>query len=78
MRTGTSPRSVRRQLLRWSTLVVAVVVVALVGAWFLQTTIPRRIVLASGVKDGLYHEYAQRYREILAREGVMVEELPGR
>src|SRR6185369_9846689 len=50
------------------------VAVALAGAWFLQGTIPRHIVLASGLQDGLYHQYAQRYKEILAREGVTVEE----
>jgi TRAP-type uncharacterized transport system substrate-binding protein len=48
--------------------------VALAGAWFLQGTIPRHIVLASGLQDGLYHQYAQRYKKILAREGVTVEE----
>ena len=31
-------------------------------------------MLASGLEDGLYHQYAQRYKEILAREGVTVEE----
>ena len=29
--------------------------VALVGAWLLLSTIPRHIVLASGLQDGLYH-----------------------
>ena len=48
-------------------------VVALAGAWFLVSAIPHRIVLASGLQDGLYHQYAQRYREILARQGVTVE-----
>ena len=48
--------------------------VALAGAWLLVTTIPRHIVLASGLQDGLYHQYAQRYKEILARQGVTVEE----
>jgi TRAP-type uncharacterized transport system substrate-binding protein len=51
-----------------------VTAVVLAGAWFLQSTIPRHVVLASGLKDGLYHRYAQRYKEILAREGVTVEE----
>ena len=35
---------------------------------------PRHIVLASGLRDGIYHQYAQRYKEILAREGVTVAE----
>ena len=47
---------------------------ALASAWYLRGTIPRHIVLASGLQDGLYHQYAQRYKEILAREGVTVEE----
>src|SRR4051794_41661347 len=50
------------------------VTVALAGAWLLVRTIPRHIVLASRLQDGLYHQYAQRYKEILAREGVTVEE----
>ena len=63
-----------RKFVRWSLLVGVLVAAAILGAWFLQTTIPRRIVLASGLKDGMYHEHAQRYREILARDGVTVEE----
>jgi len=41
---------------------------------FLQTAPPRRIVLASGLEDGLLHQHAKRYIEILARSGVTVEE----
>ncbi|HTP97672.1 MAG TPA: TAXI family TRAP transporter solute-binding subunit [Casimicrobiaceae bacterium] len=67
---GLAPRS----LLRGAALVAALIVLAAVGAWFLESTIPRRIVLASGVADGLYHQYAQRYAKILARDGVTVVE----
>ncbi len=57
----------------------AIVFAAVAGAiWvvmlFLQTAPPRRIVLASGLEDGLLHQYARRYIEILARSGVTVEE----
>jgi hypothetical protein len=67
-------------LSRRSRLSVAVVIVALIGitAWtaghFLQPAAPRHIVLASGLEDGLFHQYAKRYVEILARSGVTVEE----
>lgn len=64
----------RRALVRWTVLVALLVAIAGVGAWFLQMTIPRRIVLASGAKDGMYHELAQRYKAILARDGVTVVE----
>jgi TRAP-type uncharacterized transport system substrate-binding protein len=61
-------------------LTVAVMVFASIVAatWgivhFLQTAPPRRIVLASGLEDGLLHQYAKRYVEILARSGVTVVE----
>jgi TRAP-type uncharacterized transport system substrate-binding protein len=64
----------RRQVLRWGIVFAALVAVAGLGAWFLQSTIPRHIVLASGLKDGPAHAFAQQYTEILARDGVTVEE----
>jgi TRAP-type uncharacterized transport system substrate-binding protein len=54
----------------FASIVAAVWAVAL----FLQTAPPRHIVLASGLEDGLLHQYAKRYIEILARSGVTVEE----
>ncbi len=74
MRSHDLPGELRRRIRRWALVVLALVAIAVVGAWFLQSTIPRHIVLASGLKDGMYHQYAQRYKEILARDGVTVEE----
>ncbi len=59
---------------------LAAIILALIAAavwavaYFLQTAPPRHIVLASGLEDGLLHQYAKRYIEILARSGVTVEE----
>lgn len=69
-----SPGTRRRERTRWALLIAAALALAILGAWFLQSTIPRHIVMASGIKDAMYHEYAQRYREILARDGVTLEE----
>jgi hypothetical protein len=58
---------------------VALVLVALIAAivWatvqFMKPAPPRHIALASGAEFGLYNRYAQRYKEILARDGVTVE-----
>jgi TRAP-type uncharacterized transport system substrate-binding protein len=66
-------------LSRRSRISVAVVILALIGAaawtagYFLQPA-PRHIVLASGLEDGLFHQHAKRYVEILARSGVTVAE----
>ena len=65
----------RRERVRMVVLVVTLIVAALwASAHFLQPAPPRRLVLASGLPDGLFHKYAQRYIEILARSGVTVEE----
>jgi TRAP-type uncharacterized transport system substrate-binding protein len=67
-------------LSRRSRLSAAVVILLLIGAaaWtlghFLQPAAPRHIVLASGLEDGLFHQFAKHYVEILARSGVTVEE----
>jgi len=75
MRRATPIRKLSRQALQRGLVIAALLLsVALAGAWLLVSTIPRHIVLASGLQDGLYHQYAQRYKEILAREGVTVEE----
>jgi TRAP transporter TAXI family solute receptor len=62
---------------RWRVAIIFVVLIAAalwVSLHFLQAAPPRRIVLASGAEFGVYHQYAQRYKEILHREGVTVEE----
>src|SRR5260221_3679132 len=65
----------RRGRVRIVVLVVALIVaVVWASANFLQPAPPRHIVLASGIADGLPHQYARRYIEILARSGVTVEE----
>jgi len=41
---------------------------------FIESVPPRRVTLASGPANGLYHLHAQRYKEILGRSGISVEE----
>jgi TRAP-type uncharacterized transport system substrate-binding protein len=55
-------------------VVVLMVAVVWASAHFLEPAPPRHVVLASGLEDGLPHQYAKRYIEILARSGVTVEE----
>jgi TRAP transporter TAXI family solute receptor len=64
----------RGSLVRGTALVAVLVLLAAFGAWMLQASIPRRIVVATGVPDSLYRIHFQRYKEILARDGVTLEE----
>jgi TRAP-type uncharacterized transport system substrate-binding protein len=68
------PPNTRRERIRLGIFAVMLVAVAALGVWYLESTIPRRIVMASGFKDGSYHIDAQRYTELLARQGVTVVE----
>jgi TRAP transporter TAXI family solute receptor len=65
----------RRELVAVAVVLsVLLLVVVWISVQFLKPIPPRRIVLASGAEYGLYHRYAQRYKQILARSGVVVEE----
>ena len=65
----------RRDRRRFVVLVVTLLALTLwISARFLQPAPPRHIVLASGAAFGLYHQYADQYKQALARDGVTVEE----
>ena len=64
----------RREVVRWAVVVIVLVAAALwVSLRLLQPMPPRKIVLAAGTDFGLYHQYALRYRDILARDDIEVE-----
>ena len=54
-------------------MVIAIVVLAVLG-WVLYLLAPppppKQIVMSTGAPDGAYHAYAQRYKAILAEDGV--------
>ena len=53
-------------------LLLAAVLVGL-AYWLLDPNPPRRVVLATGVAQGAYAEFGQRYAERLQRHGIAVE-----
>lgn len=64
----------------WAALLaIAIPLVALLaaGVWlalhFLQPVPPRRIAFAAGPERGALHQFALRYRDILARDGVTLD-----
>ena len=64
-------------------LIVVTVPLALIAAaafWFayqfVQPAPPKVLTLTTGTEDGAYHAFAQRYRDILARNGIMLELRP--
>ena len=65
----------RRDLLRTCLLGALLAAACIwVSFRFLDPIPPRKIVLASGPESGLYHQQAQHYKELLASQGVTLEE----
>jgi hypothetical protein len=52
------------------------VTVAVAAFFFLNTAAPRTLTISSGPQGSTFQRYAERYQEILAREGVLLNILP--
>jgi len=64
---GQQPRTRRN----WWYLIAGVLAVGLLlSPWLIIPSHPREIVIATGSPDGAYYAFAERYREILARDGI--------
>lgn len=48
-------------------------VLLLLAYWWLNPTPPKHVVLATGVEQGAYSKFAERYAEALAKHGIRVE-----
>ncbi len=56
--------------------VALAVVLLLLAYWWLNPTPPKLVVLATGVDQGAYSKFGQRYAEALAKHGIRVELRP--
>lgn len=54
-------------------VVVALVLALVIAFHFVEPGPPDRVVMTTGAVDDGYHMFAQRYKEILARDGVTVD-----
>jgi TRAP-type uncharacterized transport system substrate-binding protein len=62
----------------WPSIAIAVTAAVIAGASLvmLLTLPPRLIVMATGPEGGNYYELGERYRKVLADEGVQVRLVP--
>src|SRR5687768_585020 len=68
--------ALREMFLAWWWLMLLIVVGLIVAYQFVQPAPPSSIVISSGATDGAYYRFAQRYREILARNDIRLEVRP--
>jgi uncharacterized protein len=69
------PRSQRRHALAVWVWILGISLAALIATYmmFVEPPPPRKIVIASGGKNGAYFRYARKYAEELQKEGLSVE-----
>ncbi len=63
-------RAVRRQWKIWGPSALIVLLGFLIAYQFVEPAPPRSLILGTGDEGGAYHAFGERYRAILAREGV--------
>ncbi len=68
-----SRRSFRGVLVIFGPALLITVLGFIVALQFVQPAPPRRIVMATGTEEGAYFRFGERYREILARNGIELE-----
>ena len=60
----------------WAPLALVVVAGFLVAYRYVGSPPPRAIRIATGAADGAYHAFAERYRRLLAEDGITLEVIP--
>lgn len=62
-----------RRMIFWTVFVAILVAVIWTVLRFVSPLPPRTLVMSTGVADGAYHQFGQRYREILEANGIKLE-----
>lgn len=68
--------ALRYQIAIYGPAAVLVIAAFVLAYQFIKPAPPKRVTMATGVVDGAYHAYAQRYAAYLAREGITLELAP--
>jgi TRAP transporter TAXI family solute receptor len=63
----------RRQVIVWTVFVAVLAAAIWVAIRFVSPMPPRTVVMSTGIADGAYHHFGQRYREILKANGITLE-----
>ncbi len=70
-------RQMLKDILSVASLPVLILVVVGAVAWhYVEPAPPKHLVISTGSDESAYQDYAERYREILARDGVTLELRP--
>jgi TRAP transporter TAXI family solute receptor len=63
----------RRHVIVWTVFVAVLAAAIWVAIRFVSPMPPRTVVMSTGIADGAYHHFGQRYREILKANGITLE-----
>ena len=68
-----SSNQLPRKLWRWGPALCISLAALFAAPWLVGPRCPDRISIATGGKDGAYFAFAQRYRDILAPQGITLD-----
>jgi len=57
----------------WGPAVLAIAVAAAASPWLVGPACPKHVVIATGSSEGAYYAFAEKYRDVLARDGITLE-----
>ena len=69
-------RNLTAQVGTWWPVALTLIVSLAAAPWLVGPPCPKRVVMASGPEDGAYYRYANRYRDLLAKDGVDLVVVP--
>jgi len=72
-RVAGIPAQGRRRVIFWMVFVAALVAAMWAVIRFVSPMPPRSLAMSTGVVDGAYHHFGERYREILKANGIALE-----
>src|SRR4051794_12383897 len=56
-------------------LAITALVLVVTYAFFVEAPPPRKLIIATGSKEGAYYKFAKRYAKLLEKDGLTVEVL---
>ncbi len=72
---NSTPRHKWRERLfsKWGFVLLVLLLAFAAAPWLIGPQLPKRVVIATGREDGVYVQFAEKYKEVFARDGIELE-----
>ena len=71
---STRRRTWRERLFtKWGFILLVLLLAFAAAPWLIGPQLPKRVVIATGRDDGAYVQFAEKYKEVFAQDGIELE-----